>query len=87
MADEQTRPPFSRPPITPAGFDWATLLTKDRDELETHYRHTLETLGTKPGMLGLIFKKSHNKIQDPAKLRRLIVDFSTRSSGPASRPT
>jgi type I restriction enzyme M protein len=75
MADEQTRPPFSRPAITPKGFDWATLLTKDGDELEAHYRHTLETLGTKPGMLGLIFKKAQNKIQDPAKLRRLIVEL------------
>ena len=47
----------------------------DGDELETHYRHTLEHLGKRPGMLGLIFRKAQNKIQDPAKLRRLIVDL------------
>ena len=35
----------------------------------------LETLGKRPGMLGLIFRKAQNKIQDPAKLRRLIVDL------------
>src|SRR5215212_4462192 len=29
-------------------------------------------------MLGLIFRKSQNKIQDPAKLRRLIVDLIDR---------
>ncbi len=28
-----------------------------------------------PGMLGTIFRKAQNKIQDPAKLRRLIVDL------------
>ena len=27
------------------------------------------------GMLGVIFRKAQNKIQDPAKLRRLIVDL------------
>ena len=35
----------------------------------------LEELGTEKGMLGLIFRKAQNKIQDPAKLRRLIVDL------------
>jgi len=35
----------------------------------------LETLGKRSGMLGVIFRKSQNKIQDPAKLRRLIVDL------------
>ena len=59
----------------PPGFDWPSLLAKDGDELETHYRHVLDTLGKKPGMLGVIFRKAQNKIQDPAKLRRLIVDL------------
>jgi type I restriction enzyme M protein len=35
----------------------------------------LETLGKRTGMLGTIFRKAQNKIQDPAKLRRLIVDL------------
>jgi type I restriction enzyme M protein len=59
----------------PKGFDWPSLLAKDGDELETHYRHVLESLGKQKGMLGLIFRKAQNKIQDPAKLRRLIVDL------------
>ena len=59
----------------PRGFDWASLLAKDGDELEIHYRHLLETLGKEKGMLGVIFRKAQNKIQDPAKLRRLIVDL------------
>ncbi len=75
MADEQSRPPLSRPNPIPRGFDWKSLLKLDGDELETHYRHTLEHLGKRPGMLGLIFRKAQNKIQDPAKLRRLIVDL------------
>jgi type I restriction enzyme M protein len=35
----------------------------------------LESLGKQKGMLGVIFRKAQNKIQDPAKLRRLIVDL------------
>jgi len=75
MADERTKPPFSQPPIIPAGLDWQSLLDKDGDALEVHYRHILTELGRHPGMLGTIFRKGQNKIQDPAKLRRLIVDL------------
>lgn len=72
MADEQTKPPFNKPSTIPKGLDWQSLLGKDGDALEVHYRHILVTLGREKGMLGVIFRKSQNKIQDPAKLRRLI---------------
>jgi len=72
MADEQTKPPFNKPPIIPMGLDWQSLLKKDGDALEAHYRHILETLGKEKGMLGVIFRKSQNKIQTPANLKRLI---------------
>ncbi|HUU06395.1 MAG TPA: class I SAM-dependent DNA methyltransferase [Patescibacteria group bacterium] len=72
MADEQTRPPFNRPSTIPRSLDWQSLLTKDGDELEVHYRHILDLLGKERGMLGVIFRKSQNRIQDPAKLRRLV---------------
>jgi type I restriction enzyme M protein len=75
MADEQSRPPFKKASAVPAGYDWPSLLAKDGDELETHYRHILETLGKRTGMLGVIFRKAQNKIQDPAKLRRLVGDL------------
>jgi type I restriction enzyme M protein len=75
MADEQSRPPFNKKSAIPRDYDWRSLLAKDGDELETHYRHLLETLGKRTGMLGVIFRKAQNKIQDPAKLRRLIVDL------------
>jgi hypothetical protein len=48
---------------------------KDGDALFDHYRHTLEALGKQPGTLALIFGKAQNKFQDPAKLRRVIVDL------------
>jgi type I restriction enzyme M protein len=80
MADEQTKPPFSRPPIVPDGFDWPSLLARDGDDLETHYRHVLTELGRGDGMLGVVFRKAQNRIQDPAKLRRLVVDLIDRET-------
>jgi type I restriction enzyme M protein len=68
-------PPFNKISAVPKDYAWPSLMARDGDELETHYRHVLETLGKKKGMLGLIFRKAQNKIQDPAKLRRLIVDL------------
>src|SRR4051794_28562265 len=80
MADEQTKPPFSRPTVVPGGLDWQSLLERDGDDLEVHYRHLLTELGRKPGMLGVVFRKAQNRIQDPAKLRRLVVDLIDRES-------
>ena len=75
MADERTRAPYHQKSPIPAGYDWASLLKSDGDELFDHYRHTLEKLGAAKGLLGLIFGKAQHKFQDPAKLRRLIVDL------------
>ena len=75
MAHEQTQPPWSKPSPIPKDCDWPGLLKRDGDELETHYRHVLEKLGKQPGMLGIIFRKAQNRIQDPAKLHRLIADL------------
>jgi len=72
MADEQTKPPFNKESIIPKKYDWESLLDKTGDKLEIHYRHILENLATESGLLGLIYRKSQNKIQDPAKLDRLI---------------
>jgi len=41
-------------------------------ELEVHYVTLLRELGSQKGILGQIFTKSQNKIQDPAKLYKLI---------------
>src|SRR5918999_5628153 len=74
MAHEQTQAPWHRPSAIPVGYGWDVLRELDGDALEVQYRHTLEALGKEPGMLGVIFRKAQNKIQDPAKLRRLIAD-------------
>ena len=72
MADEYARPPYGRDVGIPAGFDWRSLKSKRGAELEAHYVALLRELGARPGMLGQIFTKAQNKIQDPAKLHRLV---------------
>ena len=75
MADERTRDPFNEKSPIPKGFGWDKLRKLDGTQLEIHYRHTLEKLGKHRGLIGTIFRKAQNKIQDPAKLRRLIADL------------
>lgn len=72
MADEQSKPPFDKSSNIPKGYDWQSLLSKDGGDLETHYRNILTELSKQKGMLGVIFRKSQNKIQNPAYLKRLI---------------
>ncbi len=72
MADEYSQPPYNRKVGIPAEYNWQSLKAKRGAELEVHYVTLLRELGNKPGMLGQIFTKAQNKIQDPAKLYRLI---------------
>ena len=75
MAHERTQPPYNEPSRIPAGLGWETLRAEEGVELEKHYRDILEKLGAQTGMLGIIFRKAINKIQNPAHLYRLIVDL------------
>lgn len=72
MADEYSQPPHHRNVGIPTEYSWQSLKTKRGAELEVHYVTLLRELANKPGMLGQIFTKAQNKIQDPAKLSRLI---------------
>jgi type I restriction enzyme M protein len=72
MADEYSKPPYNRDVGIPKKYSWAALKSKKGAELEVLYVELLRALGTQKGMLGQIFTKAQNKIQDPAKLYRLI---------------
>lgn len=65
MADEYSQPPHNRAVDIPAAYNWPSLKAKRGAELEVHYVTLLRELGNKPGMLGQIFTKAQNKIQDP----------------------
>lgn len=72
MADEYSKPPYNRETGIPKEYNWETLVEKNGPELESHYLVLLRELGNKKGILGQIFTKSQNKIQDPAKLYKII---------------
>lgn len=56
----------------PPEWNWSQLAGKSGDELELQYRHTLEALAKATGLIGTIFRKSQNKLSDPAKLTRVV---------------
>ena len=72
MADEYAKPPYSRKVGVPTRYAWPVMRPLKGAELEVHYVEALRELGLQKGMLGQIFTKAQNKIQDPAKLARLI---------------
>ena len=72
MADEYSKPPYNRDTGVPEEYNWQSLTDKSGADLESHYVRLLDELGKKPGMLGDIFVKAMNKIQDPAKLHKLV---------------
>jgi type I restriction enzyme M protein len=80
MADERQKLFPDRAVLIPRALDWQSLERLDGDDLDTHYRHILVELGKKPGMLGTIFRKAQNRVQDPAKLKRLISDLIGRET-------
>ncbi len=72
MADEFCKPPHNRKLPIPVEYNWESLTSKRGAELELHYVILLRSLSKSQGILGQIFTKSQNKIQDPAKLFKLI---------------
>ena len=85
MADELNKPPYNKGLTFPKLKDvegneiengeicnWETLSAKRGAELESFYSQLLRSLSTEKGMLGQIFTKSQNKIQDPSKLLKVI---------------
>jgi type I restriction enzyme M protein len=72
MADEYSKPPHNRKLDVPKQYNWESLTAKSGAALEVHYTTLLRELSRAKGILGQIFTKSQNKIQDPAKLYKLI---------------
>src|SRR3989339_1588540 len=80
MDDERTKPPYSKKSDIPKNLNWQSLIKEDGAELETQYIRVLSELGKQEGIIGVIFRKAQNKIQDPAKLRKLIADLIDREN-------
>jgi len=84
MAHERETRTLKPERIVPPECSWQRLLDADGDVLESTYRHILGNLARQPGTLGTIFRKAQNRIQDPAKLKRLIVDLIDKENWSAT---
>ncbi|MGX3097550.1 type I restriction-modification system subunit M [Helicobacter sp. 23-1046] len=65
--------------LIPLEFRWEILKKLDGLELESAYSRALNELSKQSGIVGTIYQKAQNKINEPAKLKRLIslVDGET----------
>ncbi len=70
--DDENVHELNKPSLIPLEYNWASLKNLSGDELESHYRQILTSLGQGSGLIPVIFRKAQNKIQDPAKLERLV---------------
>jgi len=84
MAHERSIRKLNPQQIVPADYSWQRLLDAEGTELEVVYTEILVGLALQPGTLGTIFRKAQNRIQDPAKLKRLIVDLIDQENWSAS---
>jgi type I restriction enzyme M protein len=80
MAHERAARRLRPQQIVPEEYSWQRLLDAQGVQLEFEYTHILNGLAREPGVIGTIFRKSQNRIQDPAKLRRLVVDLIDREN-------
>lgn len=84
MAHERATRKLKPQQIVPQEYSWQRLLDAEGVALETEYTRILVGLAQQPGTLGVIFRKAQNRIQDPAKLKRLIVDLIDKEQWSAS---
>jgi type I restriction enzyme M protein len=84
MAHERATRKLNPQKIVPDEFSWQRLLDAEGTQLEVVYTEILVGLAQQPGTLGTIFRKAQNRVQDPAKLKRLIVDLIDQENWSAS---
>lgn len=70
--DEERTENLGHTSIIPAEYRWDKLRGLKGESLAALYTRALAELGRKDGLLGALFQKARNTIEDPAKLQRLI---------------
>ena len=77
--DDERQKLLGEPSIIPPGSRWADLRGLSGEDLEKHYRTTLDGLGKSSGLVGTLFRGAQNKIASPARLTKLVslIDAET----------
>lgn len=70
--DEERTALLGEPSMIPAEYQWATLRSRSGEALEAHYKAALDALSKRSDIVGTLFLKAESKINDPAKLQRLV---------------
>ena len=68
--------------LVPVSCQWGTLAPLHGGELARAYAAALETLAVQPGLVGTIYARARNGIEEPAHLHRLVrlIDAETWSA-------
>lgn len=71
--DEEASSQLGEPSGLPADCRWGAVKDLRGEALATRYSQILGKLSRHDGLIGALFMKAQNEIQDPAKLRRLVT--------------
>ena len=71
--DEERTEYLGEPSLIPAEYQWATIKGKTGEALDRHYKLALSELAKRSDFVGTLFLKAESKINDPAKLQRLVT--------------
>src|SRR5580704_2591080 len=70
--DEERVTQIGEASMLPAGARWGDIKDLSGEALNATYVKLLDKLSKQRGIIGAIFLKAQNEIQDPAKLKRLV---------------
>lgn len=71
--DEERTVYLGEPSLIPPEYQWAALRAKSGEALDEHYKAALVALSRRDDFVGTLFLKAESKINDPARLQRLVT--------------
>lgn len=71
--DEERTEQIGEPSLLPKDCRWKAIKNLQGQDLADAYGEVLQKLAKRDGLIGTIFLKAKNEIEDPAKLRRLVA--------------
>jgi type I restriction enzyme M protein len=82
--DEERVSQIGEASMLPDGARWSDIKDLSGEALNATYVKLLDKLSKQGGIIGAIFLKAQNEIQDPAKLKRLVglIDSGSGSASP-----
>lgn len=71
--DEERTEYLGEPSLIPTEYQWSTIRGKTGEALDKHYKLALSELAKRSDFVGTLFLKAESKINDPARLQRLVT--------------